>query len=296
MSATRTYESGRRNPMPTVFLPHGAGPCFFMEWQPADAWDAMAAWLRGLMPLVGGKPRAIVVVSAHWEAAEFAVNTQSAPGLLYDYSGFPEHTYALRWPASGSPELAARIRTLLADAGIASIAETSRGFDHGVFIPLKVAIPDADVPVVQVSLRAGLDPEEHLAFGRALAPLRNEGVLIVGSGMSFHNMRRLRAGGASIDADSLQFDAWLTDTVAMHRTQREDRLRQWAIAPGGRTSHPREEHLLPLHVVAGAAGDDSGRRVLEDRVLGSAQSAFVFGTAPGKDTKLADASPDERPA
>ena len=263
--------------LPTVFVPHGAGPCFFMDWQPAGTWDHMAAWLRGLIAQVGGKPRAIVVVSAHWEATEFSVNTQAAPGLLFDYGGFPPHTYELTWPAPGAPTVAARIRELLAGVGIASTEEQARGLDHGVFIPLKVALPDADVPVVQVSLRRGLDPETHLAMGRALAPLRDEGVLIVGSGMSFHNMRRLLAGGPGVDADSLLFDRWLAETVALPRTERDARLLRWADAPGGRTSHPREEHLLPLHVVAGAAAEDAGARVLEDRVMGSAQSAFLFG-------------------
>lgn len=265
--------------LPTVFIPHGAGPCFFMDWQPAGTWDHMAAWLRGLIAQVGGKPRAIVVVSAHWEAAEFSVNAQSVPDLLFDYGGFPAHTYQLTWPAPGAPALAARVRGLLAEAGIASGEEHARGLDHGVFIPLKVALPEADVPVLQLSLRSGLDPAAHLAMGRALAPLRDEGVLIVGSGMSFHNMRRLLAGGPGVDPDSLLFDGWLADTVALPHAEREARLLRWADAPGGRASHPREEHLLPLHVVAGAAAEDTGARVLQDRVMGSAQSAFLFGAA-----------------
>lgn len=273
-----------RERLPTVFIPHGAGPCFFMDWQPANAWDRMAAWLRGLIAQVGGKPRAIVVVSAHWEAAEFSVNTQATPGLLFDYGGFPPHTYELTWPAPGAPAVAARIRALLAAAGIASAGENTRGLDHGVFIPLKVALPEADVPVVQLSLRRGLDPAEHLAMGRALAPLRDEGVLLVGSGMSFHNMQRLRAGGPGVDADSLLFDRWLADTVALPRAERESRLLHWEDAPGGRASHPREEHLLPLHVVAGAAAEDGGARALEDRVMGSAQSAFLFGSAAASAT------------
>lgn len=263
--------------LPTVFMPHGAGPCFFVDWNPPGTWDRMATWLRGLAAQLGTKPKAMAVVSAHWQASLFTVNTQSAPGLLYDYSGFPAHTYQLTWPAPGTPALAGQIRELLAGADIDSAEEHERGLDHGVFIPLKLVFPDADVPVAQLSLRAGLDPAQHIAAGRALAPLREEGVLIIGSGMSFHNMPRLRAGGPGIDPDSQRFDQWLSETVALPRRQREQRLLSWAEAPGGRAAHPHAEHLLPLHVVAGAAGDDPGRKVLEDHVLGSVQSAFMFG-------------------
>ena len=263
--------------MPTVFLPHGAGPCFFMDWPPAGTWDSMANWLRGLIDELGVSPKAIVVVSAHWEAPVFTVNAQSDPDLLYDYSGFPEHTYRLTWPAPGSPELAARIRELLSAAEIANAEDNQRGLDHGVFIPMKLVFPGAEVPVLQLSLRRGLDPTEHLALGRALAPLRDEGVLIIGSGMSFHNMQRFRRDNSGVDADSERFDAWLGESISLPRQQREQRLIDWALAPGGRDSHPREEHLLPLHVIAGAAGDDDGRKIFEDHVLGSVQSAFVFG-------------------
>lgn len=263
--------------LPTVFLPHGAGPCFFMDWPPAGTWDRMRAWLEGLSTHIGGRPRTLLVVSAHWEAPEATVNVQKAPPLLYDYSGFPPHTYAIEWPAPGAPALAARVRGLLGAAGIASAEDATRGLDHGVFIPLKLAFPQADVPVVQLSLRDGLDPAQHLAMGRALAPLRDDGVLLVGSGMSYHNMRRFRREGGPADPDSLRFDAWLADTVALPRMQREAALRDWSDAPGARAAHPREEHLLPLHVVAGAAGDDAGARVFEDRVMGSAQSAYLFG-------------------
>lgn len=265
--------------LPTVFLPHGAGPCFFMDWPPAGTWDRMRDWLQALPSTLPMRPRALVVVSGHWEADEVTVNAAAAPSLLFDYGGFPPHTYELQWPAPGNPALAARIRTLLNAEGIATRSDSPRGLDHGVFIPLKVAFPEADIPVVQVSLRNGLDPAAHLALGRALAPLRREGVLLVGSGMSFHNMRRFARAGGPADPDSLRFDAWLAETVAMPRDEREARLRDWASAPGGRASHPREEHLLPLHVVAGAALHDAGTRTLADTVMGSAQSGFVFGAA-----------------
>jgi aromatic ring-opening dioxygenase catalytic subunit (LigB family) len=237
----------------------------------------MQAWLQGLPAQVGVKPKALLVVSAHWEGARFTVNSQAKPDLLYDYYGFPEHTYQLSWPATGAPELAARARELLAAAGVDSAEDQQRGLDHGVFVPMKLAFPAAELPVLQLSLRASLDPAEHIAMGRALAPLRQEGVLIIGSGMSYHNMRRLTSSDAGIDPDSERFDAWLADTVALPRAEREQRLIQWEQAPGARESHPVEEHLLPLHVVAGAGADDPGLKVFEDQVLGSVQSAFFFG-------------------
>ena len=199
----------------------------------------------------------------------------AAPSLIYDYSGFPEHTYALSWPAPGSPGLAARVQGLLRQAGIDSGADPSRGFDHGVFVPLKVAYPDARLPTVQLSLAAGLDPVMHMAIGRALGPLRDDGVLIVGSGMSYHNMRTFRTA-AALDP-SKRFDAWLTQAVCAAPHERDAALAAWARAPAARESHPREEHLLPLMVAAGAAGLDAGRSVLRDEVMGAIVSAFAFG-------------------
>ncbi|MQM38172.1 4,5-DOPA dioxygenase extradiol [wastewater metagenome] len=264
--------------LPTLFIPHGAGPCFFMDWDPADTWHRMADWLRAVPRHVGPRPQAVVVVSAHWEAPAFTVNGQADPPLLYDYGGFPPHTYELTYPVAGAPAVAARVRALLEAAGLETAEESRRGLDHGVFIPFRLIHPDADVPIVQLSLRRGLDPAEHLAAGRALAPLRREGVLIVGSGMSYHNMRRFRFDSAGLDPDSVRFDDWLTTAVTGPATARETALAHWDDAPSARAAHPREEHLLPLHVAAGAAGDDPGRRVFTDEVLASRQSAYLFGT------------------
>jgi aromatic ring-opening dioxygenase catalytic subunit (LigB family) len=270
--------AGGSERLPTMFLPHGGGPCFFMDWNPPEAWNRMRTWLQQLPQSLGARPQALLVISAHWEAPVFTVNSQARPGLLFDYYGFPKHTYELQYPASGAPQLAARVRELLGAAGFDTAEDRERGLDHGVFIPLKVAFPDADIPIVQLSLRAGLDPAEHLAMGRALAPLRDEGVLILGSGMSFHNMRRFSFGPVrGVDADSQRFDDWLAQAVSLPPEQRDARLAQWAGAPGGRASHPREEHLLPLHVVAGAGAEADGARVFADQVMGSAQSAFRFG-------------------
>ena len=261
--------------MPTIYVPHGAGPCFFMDWQPPDMWSSLGAWLRGSLVDLPSRPTAILVISAHWEERKFTVGNAERPGMLFDYSGFPPHTYELSYPAPGNPALAERIVRLVVDAGLEATTDDHRAYDHGVFIPLMLMAPSADIPVVQLSLRSGLDPIEHAALGRALRPLRDEGVLIVGSGMSYHNMRGYgrRESGPVSD----RFDAWLTETVAIADVgERTARLAGWAETPDGRASHPREEHLLPLMVVAGSGGDTAGERVFSDRVMETTVSAFRF--------------------
>jgi aromatic ring-opening dioxygenase catalytic subunit (LigB family) len=263
--------------MPTLYLPHGGGPCFFMDWSPPRTWDRMAEWLRSIAQELPSPPKALVVVSAHWEAPLPTVTAAAAPSLIYDYYGFPPHTYELTWPAPGSPALAARVRELLAAQGIESAADGERGFDHGVFIPLKLALPEANVPTVQLSLRAGLDAAAHLAIGRALAPLRDEGVWLLGSGMSYHNMRGFQREQSR--AESRDFDGWLEQAIASAPKERASRLVEWERAPFARRCHPREEHLVPLMVVAGAAADEPGRVVFRDEVMGVRVSAIQFGGA-----------------
>ena len=263
---------------PTLFIPHGGGPCFFMDPPPAapQLWTGMAAYLRGIPAALPARPRALLVVSGHWEAPQPTVNTAAHPALLFDYYGFPEHTYRLTWPAPGAPGLGAEVRRLLAAAGIATAEEGARGLDHGVFIPLKVAFPDADIPVLQLSLQHGLDPAAHLAVGRALAPLRDQGVLIVGSGMSYHNLRLLFSGRGN--EASVAFDDWLVAAATEPDPERRDAaLRDWQRAPYAHECHPEAEHLIPLMVAAGAAGADVGRHVYGERLAGKALSAFQFG-------------------
>ncbi|MGJ3507803.1 DODA-type extradiol aromatic ring-opening family dioxygenase [Enemella sp. A6] len=259
--------------MPTVFLTHGGGPCFFMDWNPADAWDGLRAGLESIPELLPEPARAILVVSAHWETDPVSIEVGARPDLVFDYYGFPPHTYELTYPAPGDPELAERARTLLDDAGIAA-RTTSRGWDHGVFVPLLVAYPEADVPVVAMSLRADLDPGAHLDLGRALTPLRDEGVLIIGSGSSYHN---LSGGGPAAKEAATGFDQWLHQVLPTPGHDRDRALRDWAGAPGGRFAHPREEHLIPLHVAAGAAENDAGRAFFAEPVLGVEMSCWVFG-------------------
>lgn len=263
--------------MPTLYIPHGGGPCFFMDWTsgPATTWDRMRAWLESIASTLPAKPKALLVISGHWETKVPTVIASPKPSLYYDYYGFPKHTYELTWPAPGDPALAARVRELLQNANIESALEHERGFDHGVFVPLKVAFPAAEIPTVQLSLQQNLDPKEHLAIGRALAPLRDEGVLIVGSGMSYHNMRGFMSGAGR--SASERFDAWLADAVEKEPSARSEALSKWSSAPAARESHPREEHLLPLMVAAGAAGDDLGKRIFKDDVMGVFVSAVQFG-------------------
>jgi aromatic ring-opening dioxygenase catalytic subunit (LigB family) len=263
--------------MPCLFVPHGGGPCFFMDGPPPfdkASWAKMASYLESV-GASAPRPKAILVISGHWEAKAPTLNTAAEHTLYYDYYGFPEHTYKLTYPAKGSPELSARVRALFAGAGLALEEDATRGLDHGVFIPFKLMYPDADIPIVQLSLREDMDPAAHLAIGRALAPLRDEGVLIVGTGMSYHNLRAFRTRGAA-DADAAAFDAWLVDAVK-DPVRRDAALTRWFEAPSAAACHPEAEHLMPLHVVAGAAGADSGERVYQDTVNGKAISAFQFG-------------------
>jgi aromatic ring-opening dioxygenase catalytic subunit (LigB family) len=261
--------------LPTYFIPHGAGPCFFMEWTrgPADTWDKTASWLKGLLAALPARPKAILLVSGHWEEPVFTVGSGQHPPLIFDYYGFPEPTYRLRFDAPGSPELAQRVRDLLGQAGMPTAENAERGYDHGVFIPLKLVTPEADIPVVQLSLRADLDPDAHLAAGRALAPLRDEGVLIVGSGMSWHNMRGF---SPAFTGKSEAFDGWLSQAMT-DPTRREEAIRHWSQAPYAREAHPREEHLAPLFVAAGAAEGEPGRHAFRDIAMDVVISGYAFG-------------------
>jgi aromatic ring-opening dioxygenase catalytic subunit (LigB family) len=263
--------------MPVAYLPHGGGPWPFVDLGfPRNELDALAGYLRSVRSLPKTPPKALLVISAHWEEAVPTVSTSSAPPMLYDYYGFPPESYQVQWSAPGAPALAAKVQQRLESAGFQTAADPKRGFDHGTFVPLKLAYPDADVPTVQLSLKEGLDPAEHLAIGRALAPLRDEGVFIIGSGMTFHNMRAFRdPRGAAPHAQA--FDAWLRETGQLVASERDQRLAAWATAPSARMAHPREEHLLPLMVIAGAAGDDRGHIPYTGTLFGLPFSAYHFG-------------------
>lgn len=263
--------------LPSIFLPHGGGPCFFMNLGgPTDPmWRPMESYLRDLVASLPERPKTILLVSGHWEEERFTVHTGERPALLFDYYGFPAHTYELRWDTLGAPDVARRAAALLEAAGFPTAEEAERGWDHGVFIPMKVAVPDADIPLVQLSLRHDLDPADHIRAGRALAPLRDEGVLIVGSGMSFHNMR---ARGPEVTPPADVWDDALTDAVTdPDPAARADRVAHWDSLANARFAHPREEHLLPLMVALGAGGDDPAVRDHRSHVLGWTVSGYRFG-------------------
>ena len=257
---------------PTFFVPHGGGPCFFMP-DPAGHWTGMGAFLRSLPGRLPEPPTAILVVSAHWETEGFRIAAGAAPSLIYDYYGFPRETYAIGYDAPGAPAVAARAAELLVEAGLPVQLDPQRGFDHGVFVPMKVAFPEGDIPIVEMSVERDLDPALHIAAGRALASLRDEGVLIVGSGMSFHDLRAF--GDSRFTRSSQAFDMWLTETLMMPAEVRADRLAKWAQAPTARAAHPTEEHLIPLMVAVGAS-DQPGERVYGEIVLETAISGYRF--------------------
>ncbi len=262
--------------MPVVYLPHGGGPWPFVElgMNDPEGFAELARYLRSIPSVPPVAPRALLVISAHWEERVPTVMTHERPPMLYDYYGFPPASYEITWPAPGHPMLAERVRALLGDAGFETAGDAGRGFDHGTFVPLKVAYPAADVPVVQLSLLRSLDPEEHLRLGRALGPLRDEGVFIIGSGMTFHNLRAFMDPRSRPIAES--FDAWLREATTQEPTERDRRLLRWSEAPTARLAHPREEHLLPLMVIAGAAGQDRATVPYNGTYMGLRLSAYHF--------------------
>ena len=266
--------------LPSYFISHGGGPWPWMaEMQAAMA--PLAASLRGIAAEVaavhGAPPRAVLSISGHWEAPVVTAMATAQPGMVYDYFGFPEHTYRIRYPARGAPDVAQRIAELLQGAGIASAQDAERGYDHGTFAPLAVMYPQAEVPVLQLSLKHGYSPAEHLAVGRALAPLRDEGVLILGSGLSFHN---LRLRGPAAAAPSKAFDDWLHTTLERSTPdERTARLLRWDSAPSARIAHPQEDHLLPLMVALGAAENEAATTAYHEVMAGTGWtvSSWRFG-------------------
>jgi aromatic ring-opening dioxygenase catalytic subunit (LigB family) len=263
--------------LPAYFVSHGGGPWPWMKSESHGVYDKLEASLKAMPGQIGIAPKAVLVISGHWEEREFTVMSSPKPPMIYDYSGFPEHTYRITYAAPGSPRTAERVCRLIEDAGFAARLDPLRGFDHGAFAPLAVIYPDADVPVLELSMRVGYDPRDHVAVGLALAPLRSEGVLIVGSGLSYHNLREF---GPKASEPSAAFDQWLQQTlVDLSPAERIARLIDWEAAPAARRAHPREDHLLPLMVAVGAAGNDRATCVYheDDFFGGITVSSFMFG-------------------
>lgn len=257
-----------------VYFSHGGGPLPIL----GDAsHQAMVEFMRQL-PSQIRKPDAIVVISAHWEESAATLSGAPTPPLLYDYYGFPDKAYEITYPAPGSPDLADRIAQLLHKDNIPAQIDTQRGFDHGLFIPLKLMYPQADIPALQLSLVRGLNPATHIALGKALGELRQENILVIGSGFSFHNMNAFSWQGMNKpDPANDAFQNWPIEacTGKIPQSEREQCLTQWEKAPSARYCHPREEHLLPLHVCLGMAGKPA-KVIFDDHILGKRAIAFLW--------------------
>jgi aromatic ring-opening dioxygenase catalytic subunit (LigB family) len=261
--------------LPTFFLSHGGGPWPFMDDRRVQ-YAKTAKEFSALPQRLPAKPKAVLVITGHWETDEFTVSTSAHPPMVYDYYGFPEHTYSLKYPAPGDPALAARVKALLAGAGIDCREDGSQGFDHGTFVPLGLMYPDADMPIVLLSLKSNYDPAEHIRVGQALAPLRDEGILIIGSGLTYHNMRGF--GRPESKPVSYDFEAYLHEAISQTDPKRRNQmLIDWQNAPSARLAHPREDHLIPLMVAAGAADGDTGHRLFVDEVASVAMASYEFG-------------------
>jgi 4,5-DOPA dioxygenase extradiol len=257
--------------MPTLFVSHGA-PSLLVDQDPT--FDFFKR-LGGILP----RPKAILCVSAHWERHRLAVSGSPLPGTIHDFYGFAEELYDMRYPCPGDPALAESVQKLMTAAACACDIDDTRGLDHGAWVPLTLMYPAADIPVVQLTLQKGAGTEQHLHIGRALAPLRAEGVLIMGSGSATHNLREF--GSYPLDARpqayAAEFEAWLFEAI---RTAQEDDLINYrSRAPHAVRNHPTEDHIWPLFVPLGAAGEGAtGGRIYEGYTYGIlSMAAYAWG-------------------
>jgi 4,5-DOPA dioxygenase extradiol len=267
-------QNGPQNNAQIVYFSHGGGPLPIL----GDPGHKAMVDFMAQFPSQLKKPDLILVISAHWEESAATLLGAQNPPMFYDYYGFPAQAYEINYPAPGSPEHAREIAAMLEKEHIPARLDPQRGFDHGLFIPLKLMYPEADIPCLQLSLLRGLDASAHIALGRALRGLKGENVLVVGSGFSFHNMRAFSwQGNGGPDPANDAFQDWLIEvcTGALTQAEREQRLTEWEKAPSARYCHPREEHLLPLHVCQGMA-DAPARLVFDDLILGKRAVAFLW--------------------
>lgn len=271
---TEKSAAGSQNKAQIIYFSHGGGPLPIL----GDASHKAMVDFMLKLPSRLRKPDAILVISAHWEEKAATLLGSQNPPMLYDYYGFPDEAYTITYPAPGNPELAERISGMLDSSHIASRVDAEPGFDHGLFIPLKLMYPRADIPSLQLSLMRGLDPSAHIALGNGLRELLHENILVIGSGFSFHNMGAFSWEGADEpDPANETFQDWLIAvcTGSMSQTERERSLADWTKAPAARYCHPREEHLLPLHVCAGMV-DEPARLIFDDHILGKRAVAFQW--------------------
>lgn len=264
-----------RSEYKALFLSHGGGPLPLLG---DDGHREMTAVLQSLATRIG-RPAAVIVVSAHWEQAVPTLTAGAQPPLIYDYHGFPAEAYKIEYACAGSPALAEKAVALLRENGLDARLDPLRGFDHGLFVPLKIMYPDAGVPCIQLSLMQGLDPAAHIEMGAALRGLEDGDLLLIGSGFSFHNMRAFFEPGTSdIEAKNMAFEHWLIDTCSdpqLPESQRRQRLENWEQAPSARFCHPREEHLLPLLVCYGAT-QAACREYFELRIMNRRASMYLW--------------------
>lgn len=243
---------------PSVFVSHGSPTLILEQGSPGRAF--LSALGQRL-----GRPTGILAVSAHWMTRRPMVSTAVAPETIYDFYGFPDALYRMTYPAPGAPDLAQRAAGLLTDAGLTAGTDPSQGLDHGAWVPLRLMYPDADIPVAQVSILPGQGGGVHLDLGRALAPLRREGVLILASGGAVHNLRHFRFGGEGLPPWAADFAGWL-DTVTA--TGDVEAVARWETAPAATLAHPSDDHFLPLAVAMGAGIGPGGERPRGERLHG----------------------------
>lgn len=259
---------------PTVYLFHGGGP-FPLTQEPSQL--SIRKFLKEI-PKTLPIPKTILLISAHWEASPVRILSKKEPNLYYDYYGFPKELYNFKYPIKNDLNLVDKITSIFEKNSIAYKLDDTRDYDHGVFVPLLLMYPEANIPVVQISLVKGLDVETHLKIGEALAPLRNEEVLIIGSGSSFHGFF-LDVKKKELTKHSENFDSYLED-VCLNKNytpnERKKKLIEWKKAPSAKYAHPREEHLLPLMVNVGAAGGSVGERIYEDYYDEFKMGAYLF--------------------
>ena len=253
----------QKHQFPTYFISHGGGPWPYMKNEMGSLYDSLEQSLVRLSKSLQQKPKAILMISGHWEETHFTVMSNALPPMIYDYSGFPEHTYQIQYKAPGSPELAKRVQELLQKSNIPCELDAHRGFDHGTFTPMAVMYPNADIPTIQLSMKKNYSAKQHLEMGRALAPLREEGVLIIGSGLSYHNLRQfVTPTGFKASAE---FDQWLQNTMKLTDfSERSKKLEAWEQAPSARIAHPREDHFIPLMVAVGAAENEKAELIYHE--------------------------------
>ncbi len=259
---------------PVLFIPHGGGPLPIL----GDIGHASLFHFLKNLPSQIDSPSAIVIISAHWEENEITITSHKRPPLIYDYYGFPDEAYNIDYPLKGNALLAGKMQRLLCDKGIESKLDPQRGFDHGVFVPLKIMMPDAQTPCVQISLVNTLDAKVHIAIGEALRELREDNILFIGSGFSFHNLPAFFSNNHAIDSQNEQFQEWLINACTnktLTDAQRRNKLIDWQKAPFASYCHPREEHLIPLHVCVGLSKSNA-TLIFNDTVLGKSTCGFLW--------------------